>query len=139
MTEAVAEEVKTWQNRSLDVVYPIVYLDALQVKIREAGQVQNRAIYVAIGINLEGNKEVLGLWAGQTEKVKFWLQVVTELKNRGVQDIYIACVDGLKGLPAAVEAVFPKAQVQLCIVHLVRNCLNYVSWKERKLVAADLK
>jgi len=116
-----------------------LYLDALHVKIGEAGHVQNRAIYVVIGINLEGNKEVLGLWAGQAEGAKFWLQVVTELKNRGVQDIYIACVDGLKGLPQAIETVFPKAQVQLCIVHLVRNCLNYVSWKERKTVAADLK
>jgi putative transposase len=139
VTEAVAEEVRAWQNRPLEAVYPIVYLDALQVKIRDAGQVQNRAIYVAMGINLDGNKEVLGLWAGQSEGAKFWLQVVTELKNRGVQDIFIACVDGLKGLPAAIEAVFPKAQVQLCIVHLVRNCLNYVSWKERKAVAADLK
>jgi putative transposase len=139
VTEAVAEEVRAWQNRPLEAVYPIVYLDALQVKIRDAGQVQNRAIYVAMGINLEGNKEVLGLWAGQSEGAKFWLQVVTELKNRGVQDIFIACVDGLKGLPSAIEAVFPKAQVQLCIVHLVRNCLNYVSWKERKAVAADLK
>ena len=139
VTEAVAEEVRAWQNRPLEVEYPIVYLDALQVKIRDAGQVQNRAIYVAMGINLDGNKEVLGLWAGQSEGAKFWLQVVTELKNRGVQDIFIACVDGLKGLPSAIEAVFPKAQVQLCIVHLVRNCLNYVSWKERKAVAADLK
>ena len=139
VTDAVAEEVTGWQSRPLNSVYPILYLDALHVKIREAGHVQNRAIYVVIGINLEGNKEVLGLWAGQAEGAKFWLQVVTELKNRGVQDIYIACVDGLKGLPQAIETVFPKAQVQLCIVHLVRNCLNYVSWKERKTVAADLK
>lgn len=139
VTDAVVEEVKAWQNRPLDAVYPILYLDALHVKIREAGHVQNRAIYVAIGVNLEGNKEVLGLWAGQAEGAKFWLQVVTELKNRGVQDIFIACVDGLKGLPQAIEAVFPKAEVQLCIVHLVRNCLNYVSWKERKAVAAELK
>ena len=139
VTDAVVEEVKAWQSRPLDTVYPIVYLDALHVKIRDAGHVQNRAIYVAIGVKLEGNKEVLGLWAGQAEGAKFWLQVVTELRNRGVQDIFIACVDGLKGLPQAIEAVFPKAQVQLCIVHLVRNCLNYVSWKERKAVAADLK
>jgi len=124
---------------SAEAVYPIVYLDALHVKIRDAGHVQNRAIYVAIGVKLDGDKEVLGLWAGQAEGAKFWLQVVTELKNRGVQDIFIACVDGLKGLPQAIETVFPKAQVQLCIVHLVRNCLNYVSWKERKTVAADLK
>src|SRR5689334_781585 len=139
VTDAVAEDVKTWQNRPLEPVYPILYLDALHVKIREAGHVQNRAIYVAIGVQLDGNKEVLGLWAGQAEGAKFWLQVVTELKNRGVQDVFIACVDGLKGLPQAIERVFPKAQVQLCIVHRVRNCLNYVSWKERKAVAADLK
>ena len=139
VTDAVVEEVKIWQSRPLDAVYPIVYLDALHVKIRDAGHVQNRAIYVAIGVKLDGEKEVLGLWAGQAEGAKFWLQVVTELKNRGVQDIFIACVDGLKGLPQAIETVFPKAQVQLCIVHLVRNCLNYVSWKERKMVAADLK
>ena len=139
VTDAVLDEVKTWQNRPLDGVYPILYLDALHVKIRDAGHVQNRAIYVALGVQLEGHKEVLGLWAGQAEGAKFWLQVVTELKNRGVQDIFIACVDGLKGLPQAIEAVFPKAQVQLCIVHLVRNSLNYVSWKERKAVAADLK
>ena len=139
VTDAVVEEVKTWQNRPLDAVYPILYLDALHVKIRDAGHVQNRAIYVALGVQMEGHKEVLGLWAGQAEGAKFWLQVVTELKNRGVQDIFIACVDGLKGLPQAIEAVFPKAQVQLCIVHLVRNSLNYVCWKERKAVAADLK
>ena len=139
VTDAVVEEVKAWQNRPLDAVYPILYLDALHVKIRDAGHVQNRAIYVAMGVRLEGNKEVLGLWAGQAEGAKFWLQVVTELKNRGVQDVFIACVDGLKGLPQAIETVFPKAQVQLCIVHLVRNSLNYVSWKERKAVAADLK
>lgn len=139
ITDAVVEEVKAWQSRPLEGVYPILYLDALHVKIRDAGHVQNRAIYVAIGVKLDGDKEVLGLWAGQAEGAKFWLQVVTELKNRGVQDIFIACVDGLKGLPQAIETVFPKAQVQLCIVHLVRNCLNYVSWKERKAVAADLK
>ena len=139
VTDAVVEEVKTWQSRPLEAVYPILYLDALQVKIRDAGHVQNRAMYVAMGVKLDGDKEVLGLWAGQAEGAKFWLQVVTELKNRGVQDIFIACVDGLKGLPQAIETVFPQAQVQLCIVHLVRNCLNYVSWKERKTVAADLK
>ena len=139
ITDAVAEDVKMWQNRPLEAVYPILYLDALHVKIRDAGHVQNRAIYVAMGVQLDGNKEALGLWAGQAEGAKFWLQVVTELKNRGVQDVFIACVDGLKGLPQAIETVFPKAQVQLCIVHLVRNCLNYVSWKERKAVAADLK
>jgi putative transposase len=139
VTDAIVEEVRLWQSRPLEAVYPILYLDALHVKMRDAGHVQNRAIYVAVGVKLDGDKEVLGLWAGQAEGAKFWLQVVTELKNRGVQDIFIACVDGLKGLPQAIEAVFPKAQVQLCIVHLVRNCLNYVSWKERKTVAADLK
>lgn len=139
VTDAVTEEVKAWQNRPLEAVYPILYLDALHVKMRDGGHVHNRAMYVAIGVKLDGDKEVLGLWAGQAEGAKFWLQVVTELKNRGVQDIFIACVDGLKGLPQAIETVFPKAQVQLCIVHLVRNCLNYVSWKDRKVVAADLK
>ncbi len=139
VTEEVMEEVKSWQNRPLDAVYPIVYLDALVVKIREAGHVRNKAIYVAIGVNLQGNKEVLGLWAGQAEGAKFWLQVVTELKNRGVADIFIVCVDGLKGFPEAIETVFPQAQVQLCLVHQVRASLNYVSWKQRKAVAADLQ
>jgi len=144
VTEAVMEEVKSWQSRPLDAVYPIVYLDALVVKIREAGQVRNKAIYVAIGVNMQGNKEVLGLWAGtggnnNSEGAKFWLQVITELKNRGVADVFIACIDGLKGFPEAIEAVFPQAQVQLCIVHQVRGSLNYVSWKQRKEVAADLK
>jgi putative transposase len=139
VTEAVMEEVKSWQGRPLSAVYPIVYLDALYVKIREAGHVRNRAIYVAIGVNLQGNKEVLGLWTGEAEGAKFWLQVLTDLKNRGVADIFIACVDGLTGFPKAIEAVFPQAQVQVCIVHQVRASLNYVSWKQRKAVSADLK
>lgn len=139
VTEAVMEEVKTWQGRPLDAVYPIVYLDALYVKIRDAGHIRNRAIYVAIGVNLKGNKEVLGLWTGEAEGAKFWLQVLTDLKNRGVADIFIACVDGLTGFPKAIETVFPEAQVQLCIVHQVRASLNYVSWKQRKAVAADLQ
>lgn len=139
VTEAVMEEVKTWQSRPLDAVYPIVYLDALVVKIRDAGHVRNRAIYVAIGVNLKGNKEVLGLWTGEAEGAKFWLQVLTDMKNRGVADIFIACVDGLTGFPKAIETVFPQAQVQLCIVHQVRASLNYVSWKQRKAVAADLQ
>jgi putative transposase len=139
VTEEVLEEVKSWQNRPLDAVYPIVYLDALVVKIREAGHVRNKAIYVAIGVNMQGNKEVLGLWVGQAEGAKFWLQVITELKNRGVSDIFIVCVDGLKGFPEAIETVFPQAQVQLCLVHQVRASLNYVSWKQRKAVAADLQ
>jgi putative transposase len=133
------EEVKTWQGRALDAVYPIVYLDALYVKIRDAGHVRNRAIYVAIGVNLKGSKEVLGLWTGEAEGAKFWLQVLTDLKNRGVTDIFISCVDGLTGFPKAIETVYPQAQVQLCIVHQVRASLNYVSWKQRKAVAADLK
>ena len=139
VTEAVMEEVKTWQGRPLDAVYPIVYLDALYVKIRDAGHTRNRAIYVAIGVNLQGNKEVLGLWTGEAEGAKFWLQVLTDLRNRGVADIFIACVDGLTGFPQAIEAVFPQAEVQLCIVHQVRASLNYVSWKQRKAVAADLQ
>jgi putative transposase len=139
VTDAIIDEVKAWQSRPLDAVYPIVYLDCLMVKIRDGGHIQNKAIYLAIGINREGLKEALGLWVAQTEGAKFWLSVMTELKNRGVQDIFIACVDGLKGFPEAIETVFPKTQVQLCIVHLVRNSLNYVGWKERKAVAADLR
>ena len=138
VTDAVAEEVKTWQSRPLDPIYPIVYLDCIHVKIRE-GAVRVKAVYLAIGVTMTGEKEVLGLWLSQTEGAKFWLQVVTELRNRGVQDIFIACVDGLKGFPEAIEAVFPKTTVQLCIVHMVRHSLNYVSWKRRPEVAADLK
>lgn len=138
ITDAVADEVKAWQARPLDSVYPIVYLDCIHVKVRE-GAVRVKAVYLAIGVTLAGEKEVLGMWLAQTEGAKFWLQVVTELRNRGVQDIFIACVDGLKGFPEAIEAVFPKAAVQLCIVHMVRHSLNYVSWKRRPEVAADLK
>jgi putative transposase len=139
VTDAVIEEVKAWQNRPLEALYPILYLDALQVKVRDGAHIRNKAIYLAIGINLAGTKEVLGLWIAQTEGAKFWLQIVTELKNRGVADIFIACVDGLKGTPLAIETVFPQAQVQLCIVHLVRHSLNYVGWKQRKEVASDLQ
>jgi putative transposase len=139
VTDAVIEEVKAWQNRPLEALYPILYLDALQVKVRDGAHIRNKAIYLAIGINLAGTKEVLGLWIAQTEGAKFWLQIVTELKNRGVADIFIACVDGLKGFPEAIETVFPQAQVQLCIVHLVRHSLNYVGWKQRKEVATDLQ
>jgi len=139
VTEAISEEVRVWQNRALEPIYGIVYLDALYVKMRHEGRVENRAVYVAIGVDLEGHKEVLGLWTSANEGAKFWLSVLTELKNRGVKDMLIVCVDGLKGFPQAIEAVFPQAQVQLCIVHLVRASLNYVSWKERKKVAADLK
>jgi len=139
VTDAVSDEVKLWQGRPLDPLYPILYLDCIHVKVRDAGAVRTKAVYLAIGVNMEGHKEVLGLWIAQTEGAKFWLQVVTELKNRGVQDIFIACVDGLKGFPEAIETVYPKACVQLCIVHMVRNSLNFVSWKARKEVAADLK
>ncbi len=139
VTDAVAEEVRIWQNRPLDAVYPIVYMDAIRVKARGNGHVVNKAVYLAIGVNLEGAKEVLGMWVSENEGAKFWLQVVTELKNRGLQDIFIACVDGLKGFPDAIEAVYPKTQVQLCIVHMVRNSLRFVSWKQRKEVAADLR
>jgi len=139
VTDAVADEVKAWQSRPLEPVYPIVYLDCIHVKVRDTGAVRVKAVYLALGINLDGEKEVLGLWIAQTEGAKFWLQVVTELKNRGVQDIFIACVDGLKGFPEAIETVYPKTAVQLCIVHLVRNSLNYVGWKMRKQIAADLK
>jgi len=139
VTDEVLDEIKTWQNRQLDEVYPIMYLDAIQFKVRDNGHVKNKAIYLAIGVTIEGYKEVLGLWIAQTEGAKFWLQVVTELKNRGVRDIFIACVDGLKGFPEAIESVFPQSEMQLCIVHLVRHSLNYVGWKQRKEVAADLK
>lgn len=139
VTDAVIDEVRSWQSRPLERLYPIVYLDALYVKIRDGAHVQNRAIHVAIGVTLEGNKEVLGLWATGNEGAKFWLQVLTDLRNRGVEDIFIACVDGLKGFPEAVEAVYPQAQVQLCIVHLVRASLNYVSWKQRREAAGDLR
>ena len=139
VTDAVLEEVTTWQNRPLEAVYPIVYLDAIHLKMRHSGQVKNQAVYLALGINLEGYKELLGLWIGEHEGAKFWLNVLTQLKNRGVQDILIACVDGLTGFPDAIETAYPKAQVQLCLVHMVRNSLKYVSWKERKAVAADLK
>ncbi len=138
VTDAVTDEVKAWQSRPLDAVYPIVYLDCIHTKVRE-GAVRVKAVYLALGINLAGEKEILGLWIAQSEGAKFWLQVVTELRNRGVQDIFIACVDGLKGFPEAIEAVFPHTSVQLCIVHMVRHSLNYVSWKRRAEVAADLK
>ena len=137
--DAVVEEVKAWQSRPLDSVYPIVYLDCIHVNVRDSGLVKAKAVYLAIGIDMTGNKEVLGLWIAQNEGAKFWLQVVTELKNRGVQDILIACVDGLKGFPEAIETVYPLAKVQLCIVHTARHSLNYVSWKTRKEVAAALK
>jgi putative transposase len=139
VTDAVMDEVKAWQSRPLEPIYGLIFLDALYVKMRHEGRVENRAVYVAVGVDLEGRKDVLGLWSSSNEGAKFWLGVLTELKNRGVKDVLIACIDGLKGFAQAVEAVFPEARVQLCIVHLVRASLNYVNWKERKQVAADLK
>jgi putative transposase len=139
VTDAVLEEVKAWQGRPLEHMYPVLYLDALMVKMRHEGRVENRAVFVAIGLDEEGRKDVLGLWSAASEGAKFWLTVMTELKNRGLRDVYIVCTDGLKGFPQAIEAVFPQALVQTCIVHLIRASLNYVSWKERKALAADLK
>ena len=139
VTDAVMDEVKAWQSRPLDALYPIVYMDCIHVKIRDNGAVRVKAVYLALGIKMDGEKELLGIWIAQTEGAKFWLQVVTELKNRGVQDIFIACVDGLKGFPEAIETAFPKTAVQLCIVHMVRHSLNFVGWKLRKEVAADLR
>jgi len=139
VTDAVCADVQVWQNRALEEVYPIVYFDALWSKVRENGPVAKVAVYLALGITMAGQKEVLGMWAANSEGAKFWLHVLTELKNRGVGDIFIGCVDGLKGFPEAMEAVFPATQVQLCLVHMVRHSLSYVGWKERKAVAADLK
>ena len=139
VTDAIIDEVRAWQSRPLEAVYSIVYLDCIHVRVRDDGVVKTKAVYLALGVNLEGIKEVLGLWISANEGAKFWLQVVTELKNRGVVDIFIACVDGLKGFPEAIETVFPKTTVQLCIVHMVRNSLKYVAWKDRKEVAADLR
>ncbi len=139
VTDAVLDEARAWQARPLDAVYPILYLDALQVKVESQGRVTNKATYIAFGVNLQGLKEVLGVWAAENEGAKFWMQIVTELKNRGVSDIFIACVDGLKGFPEAIEAVYPQTQVQLCMVHMVRRALSYVSHRDRKAAATGLK
>ena len=139
VTDAVIERVVEWQSRPLDAIYPIVYLDCIVVKIRQDKQVINKAIYLALGVNLEGHKELLGLWLSENEGAKFWLNVLTELQNRGLKDILIACIDGLKGFPEAINTVFPDTQIQLCIVHMVRNSMKYVPWKDYKPVAADLK
>jgi putative transposase len=139
VTDAVHEEVTAWQNRNLAPVWPIVYLDALVLKVKNHGTVRNKSVYMALGVNLKGTKEVLGLWMADTEGAKFWLHVITELRNRGVQDILIACCDGLKGFPEAIESVFPQTVVQTCIVHMIRHSLRLVSWKRRKEVARDLK
>ena len=139
VTDAVLEEVRDWQNRPLDPVYPVVFLDALRVKIRDEGLVKNKAVYVALALNPDGEKDVLGLWIEQNEGAKFWLKVVNELKVRGVNDILIAVVDGLKGFPEAITSVFPQTIVQTCIVHLIRNSLAFVSWKDRKAILPALK
>ena len=139
VTNAVMEQVIEWQSRPLDAVYPIVYLDCIVVKIRQDKQVINKSIYLALGINMDGQKELLGMWLSENEGAKFWLNVLTELQNRGVKDILIACVDGLKGFPDAINAAFPDTRIQLCIVHMVRNAVKYVPWKDYKAVTADLK
>jgi putative transposase len=139
VTDAVLEEVAAWQSRALDSTYAIVFFDALRVKIRDEGLVSNRAVYLAIGVRCSGHKEILGLWIEQTEGAKFWLRVMTELRNRGVQDILIAVVDGLKGFPEAITSVFPQTVVQTCIVHLIRFSMHFASWKERRLIGAALK
>nr|WP_095568348.1 IS256 family transposase [Rickettsia sp. MEAM1 (Bemisia tabaci)] len=139
VTDGILEEVTAWQNRALDNVYPIMYLDCIHVKARDNHVIINKAVYLAIGVNMEGKKELLGIWIGKNEGCKFWMQVVTELKNRGVAQIYVACVDGLKGFPEAINSIFPKTIVQLCIVHMVRNSVKYVSYKDLKAVTADLK
>lgn len=139
VTDAVIDEVKSWQSRSLSAVYPLVWLDAIVVKVRENGRVINKAIHLVLAVNLAGEKELLGLWIGQSEGAKFWMNVLTDLKNRGVQDLFITCVDGLTGFPEAIAAVFPQALVQLCMVHMVRNSVAFVSYKDRKAVCADLK
>jgi putative transposase len=139
VTDAILDEIAEWQNRPLEALYPLAFFDALRVKIRDEGTVRNKAVYLALGVRADGRKEILGLWIEQTEGAKFWLRVMTELKNRGVEDILIAVVDGLKGFPDAITAVFPQAQVQTCIVHLIRSSLDCVSYKDRKAVAAALK
>lgn len=139
VTDAVHDEVKTWQNRTLDQVYPVVWFDALVVKVRDNQRVINKSVYLALAVNVFGEKELLGIWISENEGAKFWLSILTELKNRGVQDIFIACVDGLTGMPEAIQSAYPKTWVQLCIVHMIRNSLKFVSWKDRKELVADLK
>jgi putative transposase len=139
VTDAVLEEVAAWQNRPLEAAYAIVFFDALRVKIRDEGVVKNKAVYLAIGMRCSGHKEILGLWIEQTEGAKFWLRVMSEIRNRGTGDILIAVVDGLKGFPEAISAVFPDTVVQTCIVHLIRYSMQFASWKEHKAIAATLK
>lgn len=139
VTDAVKEQVLEWQSRPVDALYPIVYMDCIVVKVRQDSTVMNKAIFLALGVNTDGHKELLGMWIAQNEGAKFWLSVLTELKNRGLNDILIACVDGLKGFPEAINAVYPQTHIQLCIIHMVRNSLKYVSWKDYKAVTSDLK
>lgn len=139
VTDSVIEDVRQWQSRPLDSLYPVVFMDGIVLKVRDGQRITNRTIHVALGINLQGKKELLGLWMAENEGAKFWLGILTELKNRGLQDILIACVDGLKGFPEAIEAVYPQTAVQLCIVHMIRNSLKTVSWKDYKRVTAQLK
>lgn len=139
VTEAVWDTVQTWQSRPLERVYPILYLDGIGVKVRQDNRVINKTIHVALGVNLSGQKEVLGVWLAESEGAKFWLSSLTELQNRGLKDVFIACVDGLTGFPQAIQTVYPKTQVQLCIVHLVRNALRYVSYTDSRGVVADLQ
>ena len=139
VTDRVIEQVTAWQSRPLDAIYPIVYLDCIVLKVRHNQRVINQSMYLALGVNLEGQKELLGLWLAQTEGAKFWLSVMTELKSRGVKDILIACVDGLKGFPEAIAAEYPETKIQLCIVHMVRNSLRFVPWKDYKFITRDLR
>ena len=139
VTDAVMEQVVEWQNRPLDAVYPIVYLDCIVLKVRQDSRLINKSVFLALGINIEGQKELLGMWLAENEGAKFWLNVLTELKNRGLNDILIACVDGLKGFPDAINTVYPEARIQLCIVHMARNSLRFISWKDYKAVTRDLK
>jgi putative transposase len=139
VTAAVTEQIREWQTRPLEALYPIVYLDCITVKVRADKKVTGKSVFLAVGIDMDGQKELLGMWIAETEGARFWLSVLTELKNRGIEHILIACVDGLTGFPEAIEVVYPKARVQLCIVHMVRNSLRYVAWKDYKKVAADLK
>ena len=139
ITNTVQEDVTAWRSRALTDLYPIIFFDAIRLKIRDSGKVVNKAVYLALGIDLAGQKELLGMWIAHNEGAKFWLSVLTDLKNRGLQDILIACIDGLKGFPEAIEAVFPQTDIQLCIVHMIRNSVRFVSWKDRKYITADLK
>ncbi|WDP89282.1 MAG: IS256 family transposase [Desulfobacter sp.] len=139
VTDSVIDQVNAWQNRPLDDIYPIIYLDCIVIKVRQDNQVVNKSVYIALGINSEDHKELMGLWIAETEGAKFWLSVLTELQSRGLKDIFIACVDGLKGFPDAIKTVYPEAKIQLCIVHMVRNSLKYVVYKDKKQVATDLK